>query len=286
MPANNAQQTPGPTFLDLYELTMADIYLGTGIAHQTATFSLFFRGYPQNRSYYIACGTDAACDYLENLTFDETTIDHFRNLNVLSDTLLNHLRGTTFTGNVHAVPEGTIIFDSEPVIEVTAPIIQAQIVETAILNLVTTSTLLATKAARIVGAANGKPVIDMGARRAHGTDAALTAARSAHIAGFKATTLVETSRLGIPVTGTIAHSYIQAMPDELTAFREYLRLTPNNATLLIDTYDVDSGIQNAITAAQELQQRGGDIAVIRIDSGDLNALSRLARNASTTRPRF
>lgn len=273
----NANLRPNSLFVDVYELTMADVYLRNGMADTLATFSLYFRGYGRNRGYYLVSGIDTALDYLENLSIDSADLEHTSALGLLSDDLLHHLSNLTFTGSVYAVREGDIVFDSEPVLEVTAPIIQAQLVEAALLNTVTTATLFATKAARIVQAAQGRTVIDMGARRTHGPNAALTAARSANIAGFQATSILEASTLGVPVAGTMAHSFIQAMPDELTAFRRYAERFPEGATLLVDTYDTVQGVQHAISVAHELLAKGGHLRAIRLDSGDLGALASTAR---------
>ena len=268
---------PTTQFVDLYELTMADVYIHNDMADTTATFSLYFRGYQHNRGYYLVAGIDAALDYLQNLSISTSDLENIRKLGILSDRTLDYLKDWSFTGTVRAVSEGEIVFESEPVLEVTAPVIQAQFAEAALLNTVTTCALFATKASRIVQAAQGRPVIDMGARRTHGTAAALTAARSAYIAGFQATSLLEASALGIPVAGTMAHSFIQSMPDELTAFRSYVERYPNGATLLVDTYDTCQGVNNAIKTAHELIEKGGYIRAIRLDSGDLGALATMAR---------
>ena len=264
-------------FVDLYELTMADVYLHQGMADTIATFSLFFRGYPPNRNHYVAAGIEPALEYLEQLAVTPSTVEHLRSLGKLSEELLAYISGMEFTGSVHAVSEGEILFADEPVLEVTAPVLQAQFVEAALLNIITSATIFATKASRIVHAARGRPVIDMGARRTHGADAAVAAARAACIAGFQASSLLEASTIGVPVAGTMAHSYVQAMPDELTAFRNYLQRFPNGATLLVDTYDLENGIRNAITAGKEISIDGGNLASIRIDSGDLAQSSRTAR---------
>lgn len=277
MPNAQTRLIPATQFVDVYELTMADVYLHNDMADRMASFSLYFRGYGRNRAYYLVAGIDAALDYLENLSFSTADLESISRLGILSDRALNYLADWGFTGSVHAVREGDIVFDSEPVLEVTAPIIQAQFAETALLNTITTGTLFATKAARIAQAAQGKPVIDMGARRTHGSVAALTAARSAYIAGCQASSLLEAAALGIPVAGTMAHSYIQAMPDELTAFRRYVDQNPKGATLLVDTYDTAQGVSFAIRTALELAGKGGHISAIRLDSGDLGALATEAR---------
>ena len=278
-PMSNAREriTPTTQFVDLYELTMADVYIHNDLADKTATFSLYFRGYPHNRGYYLVAGIDTAIDYLENLSISTSDLETIRDLGILSDRTLEYLKDWAFAGTVRAAREGEIVFDSEPVLEVTAPIIQAQFVETALLNTITTGTLFATKATRIVQAAQGKPVIDMGARRAHGTAAALMATQSAYIAGFQASSLLEAAAIGIPVAGTMAHSYIQAMPDELTAFRMYAKRFPKGATLLVDTYDTAQGVKSTIRTAHELKDRGGRIHAIRLDSGDLGHLATVAR---------
>ena len=268
---------PNPLFVDFYELTMADVYLRNGLADKLATFSLYFRGYGRNRGYYLASGIDAAIDYLENLAFSDDDIYNISMQGVFRDDMFQCMSDLAFTGSVFAVREGEIVFGSEPVLEVTAPIIQAQIAETALLNIITTATLFATKASRIVQAAQGRPVIDMGARRTHGPAAALVAARSAFAAGFRASSLSEAPEIGVPVNGTMAHSFIQAMPDELTAFRRYAERFPDGTTLLVDTYDTVQGVRNAITVAHELAATGGRLRAVRLDSGDLGALANTAR---------
>ena len=245
----------------------------------TATFSLFFRGYPKDRSYYIANGIDQAIDFLEDFHFDKSDIEAIRETTHLSSDFLSFLSKLRFTGDVRAMPEGTIVFEDEPLLEVTASIIQAQIVETMLLNIVTTESLFATKASRIVQAAAGSPVVDFGSRRTHGEDAAIAAARSGYISGFAGTSNVKAATLfGIPAFGTMAHSFVQAFDDEPAAFAAYLREFPHDTTLLVDTYDTAEGIGNAIALAKSAVNNGARINAIRIDSGNLFELASLARN--------
>ncbi len=243
-----------------------------------ATFSLFFRGYPKNRGYYIASGVDQALEFLENFHFSERDIHAIRDLTLLDEDFVDFLQGIKFRGHVRAVPEGTIMFADEPVLEVSAPLIEAQIVETMLLNIVTTASLLATKASRIVHAAGGRPVVDFGSRRTHSEESAIEAARTGYIAGFAGTSNVKAAAsFGIPALGTMAHSYIQAFDDELAAFDAYASEFPDTTTLLVDTYDTLEGVKNAIDAAQRARKNGKTVNAIRLDSGDLAELARSAR---------
>ena len=258
---------------DLYQLTMAAAYFREGY-REPATFSLFVRRLPSSRGFLVAAGLEDALDYLCALHFAPEGLDRLAALGRFDTDFLGHLAGLRFTGAVRAVPEGTILFAEEPLLEVTAPIIEAQLVETALLNLVHGPTVLASKAARVVLAADGRPVAEFGLRRSHGIHAGLVAARSAFLAGCASTSDVLAGSLyGIPLSGTMAHSYITAFGDELEAFRAYARLFPDSAVLLIDTYDTLEGARNAATVAGELEQRGHRLAAVRLDSGNLLELS-------------
>ncbi|ATB35186.1 nicotinate phosphoribosyltransferase [Cystobacter fuscus] len=261
--------------MDLYELTMVDAYLSEGLQDEAA-FSLFVRRLPARRNYLLACGLEQALTYLETLRFSPEELAWLESLGRFSRRLLDWLEHFHFTGDVHAVPEGTPLFAEEPLLEVIAPLPEAQLVETALINQVHLQTLAASKAARVVEAAGGRPVVDFGVRRMHGEDAGLEVARAAHVAGVGATSnLLAGQRHGIPVAGTMAHSYVQAHDDELAAFRAYVRRFPET-TLLVDTYDTLEGVRKVVRLAREL---GPDFQVraVRLDSGDLVALSHAAR---------
>jgi nicotinate phosphoribosyltransferase len=260
---------------DLYQLTMLQAYWREGLADRAA-FSLFFRRLPPGRNFLIACGLDDVLCYLEDLRFTEEALDYLRGLGPFGSAFLDWLAELRFTGDVYAVPEGTPVFPHEPLLEVEAPIGEAQLVESFLLNQVHLQTVLASKAARVVAAARGRRVVDFGMRRMHGSDAALKGARAFHVAGVDATSNVLAGQLyGIPVAGTMAHSYVQAHEGELESFREFARLYPETI-LLVDTYDTLEGVHRVVALAREL---GGDFGVrgIRLDSGDLCALARQAR---------
>ncbi len=262
-------------FTDLYELTMMQSYFDRGM-HDRAAFSLFVRELPENRSFLLAAGLDDVLDFLENLRFDDADIAYLRDLDKFTPAFLDWLRTFRFTGDVYAVPEGTPVFENEPLLEIEAPIAEAQFVETAVMNFIHLQTLLASKAARVVEAAQGRTVVDFGARRIHGRDGARKAARAFHIAGLNATSNVEAGRAyGIDVSGTMAHSYIEAFANEAEAFAAFTRSYPATV-LLVDTYDTVQGVQNVIDLAREL----GDefkVHAVRLDSGDLLELSRKTR---------
>jgi nicotinate phosphoribosyltransferase len=270
---------PGPNdaalFTDLYELTMLQAYFHEKM-NREAVFSLFVRQLPRERNFLMACGLDTVLAYLENLTFTRDSLDYLRSLGQFSESFLEWLGHFRFTGSVRAVPEGTPVFANEPILEITAPLPQAQIIETFVMNQIHLQTLLASKAWRVVTAARGKTVVDFGARRMHGTDAALKAARAFYIAGVAATSNVLAGKLyDLPVTGTMAHSYIQAHDNETDAFKAFVSSFPETV-LLVDTYDTLAGIQKVIELADTL---GDDFRVkgVRLDSGDLLTLSRKVR---------
>ncbi len=267
---------------DLYELAMADSYLRHGM-NDRATFALFVRSLPPGRAFLVSAGLDTALAYLEDLRFTPETIDYLRSLRMFGDGFLDYLRGFRFTGDVRAIPEGEVFFPPEPVMEVTGPRIEAQIVETFLLNTLNFQVMVASKAARAVLAARGRGVVDFSPRRDHGADAALKVARAAYIAGCTGTSNVLAGMVyGLPVVGTMAHSYVMSFPDELEAFRAFTRDFPHNAVLLIDTYDTRQGTSNAITVGEEMRTQGGRLRGVRIDSGDLIGQSRAARAALDT----
>ena len=262
---------------DLYELTMAEAFLRAGM-NGPATFSLYIRRLPPQRGYLVAAGLEDALAYLESLRFAEEDVAFLRGTGRFSEELLAYLAGMRFSGEVRAVPEGRVVFAEEPLLEVTAPLIEAQIVEPYLINLLHLHTLLASKAARCVDAAAGRPVIDFGMRRAHGVHAAMAAARGSFLAGCAATSNVAAGqRYGIPLAGTMAHSFVTSFPSEPDAFRAYARTYPDATTLLIDTYDTLQGARRAVAAAEELAAAGHRLRAVRIDSGDPVALSRAVR---------
>jgi nicotinate phosphoribosyltransferase len=262
---------------DLYEFTMADAYFREGMT-QPATFELWVRHLAAERNFLLAAGLEDALDFLEALRFDDRAIAYLDSLDRFSSGFLDHLRNLRFEGDVWAVPEGTVVFAAEPIVRVTAPLIQAQILETFLLNAVGLQTLIASKAARVHIAAAGHDFVDFGARRSHGADAALKGARAAYIGGAAATSLVAAGfHYGIPVTGTMAHSYVLAHDDERAAFDAFARAFPSDAVLLIDTYDTVDGARIVAEIAPRLREEGITVSAVRLDSGDLAALAREVR---------
>ena len=264
---------------DLYELTMMYGYWKKGMGQNRAVFDMFYRATSETTAYAIAAGLEQVIEYVNNLHFDEEDIAYLRSLGLFEEGFLDYLRDFRFTGDIMAVPEGTIVFSYEPIFRVTAPIMEAQLLETALLNIVNHQTLIATKAGRVVQAAEGGTVLEFGLRRAQGPDAGIYGARAAIIAGCKATSNVLTGEMfGVPVGGTHAHSWVMSFPDELSAFRAYAEIFPENCLLLVDTYDtLGSGMSNALRVFDELRARGYEPAGIRLDSGDLAYLSRECR---------
>ena len=273
--------TPQPQsalFTDLYQLTMAQAYWRSGQMAE-ATFSLFFRSYPEDRGYCIFVGLEDVLAFLEEMRFSADDIEYLRGQGQFSEDLLEHLSGLRFTGSVRAMPEGTIFFANEPVIEVTAPVVEAQIAETLLLNQVSVQSILATKASRVVRAAKGNDVVDYGARRSHGADAGLKFARASYIAGYAGTSLVQAGKaFGIPIFGTMAHSFITSFPREIDAFRAYADAFPNTSSLLVDTFSTIEGTRKAIEVGLEMRRRGYELRGIRLDSGNLVDLSCRARS--------
>ncbi len=269
---------------DLYQLTMAFGYFKTGAARQDASFSLFFRQHPFQGGYTIACGLATVLDFLERFRFELEDLDYLSTLNgndgepLFDDHFLDYLRQLRLECEVHAVPEGTVVFPYEPLLRVTGPLLQAQLLETALLNIVNFQTLVATKAARICAATTGEPVLEFGLRRAQGIDGGLTASRAAYVGGVEATSNVLAGRLyGIPVRGTHAHSWVMAFDDEEEAFVAYAAVLPANCVFLVDTYDTLEGVKRAVQVGRELRRRGHHMIGVRLDSGDLAYLSAEAR---------
>ena len=262
-------------FTDLYELTMLQAYMEEGMTGQ-AVFTLFVRRLPKRRNVLIACGVDTVLHLLETLRFREDDLKYLKSLALFSDRFLAWLRDFRFTGDVYAVPEGTPVFSNEPLLEVVAPMPEAQLIETLVMNQIHVQTVQASKAQRVVTAANGKPVVDFGARRMHGIDAALKAARAFWIGGVASTSNVLAGKIyGVPVAGTMAHSFIQAHENEMAAFRAFARVFPETV-LLVDTYDTLAGVRKVIDLAHAMGDRF-QVKAVRLDSGDLLTLSKEAR---------
>lgn len=264
---------------DFYELTMGNGYLENGIGDNICCFDLYFRKVPDNGGFAVMCGLEQAIDYIKNLRFSEEDIAYLRDKRIFSEKFLEYLRNFRFTCDIWAVPEGTPVFPNEPLIIVKGPAIQAQLVETMLLLCINHQSLIATKAARIVKAAEGRPVMEFGSRRAQGFDGAVYGARAAYIGGCCGTACTISDReMGTPALGTMAHSWVQMFDSELEAFRAYAKCYPDSCTLLVDTYNVlRSGIPNAITVFKELKAAGHKPAGIRIDSGDITYLTKKAR---------
>lgn len=265
---------------DLYELTMMYGYLSEGMEQRRAVFDMFFRGQKGQEGYALMAGVEQLVDYIQSLHFSKEDIGYLRSLKLFSEDFLHRLEHFAFTGNIWAVSEGTVVYPNVPLVKVEAPLFEAQLVETALLNLIGHPMLIATKAHRIARAAEGDKVMEFGLRRAQGPDAGTWGARAAVIGGCAATSNVLTGMLfDIPVAGTHAHSWVMSFQDELTAFRAYAHAFPDNCLLLVDTYDtLHSGVPNAIRVFKELRDKGHEPVGIRLDSGDLAYLSIQARN--------
>lgn len=265
---------------DLYELTMMQGYFKNP-TNQTVIFDMFYRVNPCGGSFAITAGLEQMIEYIENLHFSDKDIEYLRSLHIFEDDFLEYLRSFHFTGDIYAIPEGTVVFPREPLVKVIAPIMEAQLVETAILNIINHQSLIATKAARVCYAARGDGIMEFGLRRAQGPDAGIYGARAAVIGGCAGTSNVLTGQMfNVPVLGTHAHSWIMSFPDEYTAFKAYADLYPEGCTLLVDTYDtLKSGVPNAIRVFQEMKDAGISPRKlgIRLDSGDLAYLSKKAR---------
>lgn len=271
---------------DLYELTMAQGFWESGLFGSEACFNAFFRENPFGGGYAVACGTGQIAELVENFVFTDEDIDYLSSLTapgggpMFKPAFLEFLRGHKLDLTIDAAPEGEVVFPREPMVRVIGPIIDCQLIETALLNLVNFQTLVATKTARVVKSAEGHPVSDFGLRRAQGPDGGLAVARASYIAGASSTSNVLAGKIyGIPVFGTHAHSWVMAFPTELDAFRAFAKSSPKNCCLLLDTYDVRQGIKNAIICAKEMEEAGERLAAVRIDSGDLAKFSKEARAA-------
>ncbi len=262
---------------DFYQLTMLAAYFARGM-EESAAFEFFVRRMPRNRSFLIAAGLEQLVDYLENLRFSDADLDWLASTGRFDPAFLKHLAKLRFTGDVDAVPEGTVFFANEPIVLVTAKLPEAQFIETRLINLMHLQVLIASKAARCVLAAGDRMLVDFGLRRAHGAEAGILAARAAYLAGFTGTATVEAGRrFGIPLYGTMAHSFIQAHAGEVEAFRHFIECFPENNTLLIDTYDTLQGARKVVALAEELRPAGLAIGAVRIDSGNFVELSRGVR---------
>lgn len=266
---------------DLYQLTMMQGYFETQEKNETVVFDMFFRSNPNHNGYSVMAGLEQVIEYVKNLHFSYEDVDYLRGLGIFSDDFLHYISGFHFSGDIYAIPEGSVIFPKEPLLKVVAPIMEAQLIETAILNILNHQCLIATKASRVVHAAQGDGVMEFGLRRAQGPDAGLYGARAAVIGGCVGTSNVLAGQMfDVPVMGTHAHAWIMSFKDEYTAFKKYAELYPNACTLLVDTYDtLKSGVPNAIRVFQEMRDAGikPKSYGIRLDSGDLAYLSKKAR---------
>ncbi len=273
-----AGESPAPTLLtDLYQLTMLQAYLERGM-EAPAVFEFFVRQLPERRSFLIAAGLEQLLDYLETLRFSPRELGWMESTARFSPDFLRRLERFRFTGDVDAIPEGTVCFAEQPIVRITAPLPEAQFIESRLINLLHFETLIASKAARCVLAAGGRTLVDFGLRRAHGAEAGALAARAAYLAGFHGTATVEAGRrFGIPLFGTMAHSFVQAHRSELDAFRHFVDCFPGDNTLLIDTYDTLQGARTVVALAQELRPSGKRLRAVRIDSGDLAQAARDVR---------
>lgn len=281
---NQTYKTSLTLLTDLYQLTMAYGYWKQGRSEDEAVFNLFFRKNPFKGSYAVAAGLQYVVEFIEAFRFDTEDLEYLKTLTgndeepLFEEEFLAYLRDMQFQCDIDAVEEGELVFPNEPMIRVKGPLIQCQLLETALLNMVNFQTLIATKAARLYTAAQGDPILEFGLRRAQGIDGALSASRAAFIGGCSATSNVLAGRLfGIPVKGTHAHSWVMSFDTELEAFRNYAEAMPNNCTLLVDTYDTVEGVKNAVIIGEELRRKGKRLAGIRLDSGDMTELSIIAR---------
>ena len=266
-----------PLLTDLYQLTMLQTYFAAGM-RGTAVFELFVRKLPDSRNFMVAAGLEQALEFLENLRFGHEELAWVRESGLFKADFADQLAGMRFTGDVHAMPEGTVFFPNEPILRVTAPIPEAQLVESRLLNLVHYETVVATKAARSVLVAPGKQLVDFGLRRAHGAEAGMLAARAAYIAGYTGTaTVLAAARFGIPVFGTMAHSFVEAHENETQAFEDFARAFPKGTVFLVDTYDTETGVEKVAALAPRLAREGIAVKGVRLDSGDLVALAKSAR---------
>jgi nicotinate phosphoribosyltransferase len=266
-----------PLLTDLYQLNMMQAYLDHADT-KAAVFEFFVRKLPARRGFLLNAGLEQALDFLEQLRFSSDDLEWLASSGRFGTNLIDYLRELRFTGDVHAMPEGTVFFANEPILRITAPLPLAQLIETRLMNIVQLQLLVASKAARMLLAAPGKLMVDFGLRRAHGAEAGLMAARASYIAGFAGTATVLADKVfGIPIFGTMAHSFIEAHDDEKAAFEMFARSRPDNLTLLIDTYDTQAGARKVVALASALAARGITVRAVRLDSGDLIALSKSVR---------
>jgi nicotinate phosphoribosyltransferase len=262
---------------DLYQLTMVQVYLEQGMM-DNAVFEFFVRRLPAQRGFLMAAGMEQVLDFLEQLHLNQAELEWLKQTGQFSRSCLDYLAALRFSGDVHAMREGTVFFPNEPILRVTAPLPQAQLIETRIMNLLNFQTLIASKAVRSVLVAEGKPLIDFGLRRAHGAEAGMLAARASYLAGFTGTaTVLAGMEYGIPIYGTMAHSFVQAHKDETTAFEHFALAQPENAVLLIDTYDTEAAAHKVVALAPSLRQQGITVKGVRLDSGDLADHARKVR---------
>jgi len=263
---------------DLYQLTMNAAYADND-KDDVATFDLFIRKLPKDWGYFIANGIEDAIDYITNIKFDGDEIEYLRERGMFKESFLESLKDFKFEGDVYVIKEGTPIAPNTPILRVTAKRTQAQFLETTLLNIINFQTMIATKANRVVNAAKNKTVVDFGLRRAQGEDAGMLGARASYLAGAVATSNVKAGKeYGIPISGTHAHSFVMSFPNEIDSFRAYVKTFPDNATLLIDTYNTVQGARNAAVVAKELEAKGKKLGAVRLDSGDLAELSKMVRN--------
>lgn len=264
---------------DLYELTMMQVYMKSGMIHKQAIFDMFFRKNPFNAGYAVFAGLEQVIEYLQNLSFSKDSTDYLYSLQLFTDDFLDYLQSFRFTGSVYSFKEGDIIFPEEPIMRIEAPLGEAQLIETALLNCINFQSLIATKASRVWLSAQGRQVFEFGLRRAQGPDGGVSASRASYIGGCVGTSnVLAGKKYGIPVKGTHAHSFVMAFDTELDAFRNYASVFPDNSILLVDTYDtLHSGIVNAIACAKQLSAKNKHLAGIRLDSGDLADLSKKVR---------
>jgi nicotinate phosphoribosyltransferase len=264
--------------VDLYELTMGESYVAQGIDERPATFQLFCRNLPPGWGYLVAAGIEDALAFLEELQFGDDDLGFLEETGLFSAVFLERLAGLRFSGEVRAMREGTVFFANEPVLEITGPLLETQLVETALVNIVHFQSLIAARAARCVDVAAGRRLVEFGLRRAHGGQAGVEVARASYLAGFDATSdVLAGQRYGIPLAGTMAHSYIECFPSETEAFEAFTQSYPDGSTLLIDTYDTIQGARRAAEVARTLAASGGRLGGVRLDSGDLLELSRRVR---------
>lgn len=281
---NNIYKTSLSLLTDLYQITMSYGYWKKGIHDKEASFNVFFRKNPFNSGYAVCCGLEYIIDYLNSYKFSNSDIDYLSSLKSDSGTklfekkFLDFLREFKFTCDVDAIEEGRIIFPNEPILRVSGPIYQCQLIESALINIFNFQTLIATKASRMFYASNGEPILEFGLRRAQGIDGSLSASRASYIGGCSKTSNVLAGKIfNIPVSGTHSHSWVLAFDSEISAFQNYAQVMPDNCVLLVDTYETMKGVKNAIIVAKELEKRNKKLFGIRIDSGDLAYLSKKAR---------